>query len=77
MNDDEICWLPVREPAALVRDRKLSATELVSAHLARIEAVNPALNVLHGVPAGFKDTHDTAGMRTTYGSPLPSGLDVC
>jgi amidase len=101
MNDDEICWLPVREQAALVKDRKLSATELVSAHLARIEAVNPALNAivtldperslreaawadravargeplgpLHGVPAGFKDTHDTAGMRTTYGSPLFAG----
>jgi len=23
-----------------------------------------------GVPAGFEDTHDIAGMRTTYGSPL-------
>ncbi|SHN45871.1 amidase [Cryptosporangium aurantiacum] len=25
---------------------------------------------LHGLPIAFKDTHDTAGMRTTYGSPL-------
>jgi amidase len=96
--DAAICWLPVREQAALVRNRELSATELVSLHLDRIEAVNPAVNAvvtldrerslrearladqavmsgqplgpLHGVPAGFKDTHDTAGMRTTYGSPL-------
>jgi amidase len=29
-----------------------------------------AIGPLHGIPAGFKDTHDTAGMRTTYGSPL-------
>ncbi len=29
-----------------------------------------ALGILHGVPLTHKDTHDTAGMRTTYGSPL-------
>jgi amidase len=96
--DERICWLPLREQAALVRDGKLSSTELVSLYLDRIGAVNPAVNaivtldperslreaaladqavargeplgLLHGVPAGFKDTHDTAGMRTTYGSAL-------
>jgi amidase len=102
MTDDaSICWLPVRDQAALVGTRELSATELVSLHLDRIGAVNPAVNAivtvdperclreaaradqavargeplgpLHGVPAGFKDTHDTAGMRTTYGSPLFAG----
>ncbi|MGW5112050.1 amidase [Nocardia sp. NPDC004123] len=25
---------------------------------------------LHGIPMAHKDTHDTAGIRTTYGSPL-------
>src|SRR4051794_3380832 len=25
---------------------------------------------LHGLPIAFKDTHETRGMRTTYGSPL-------
>ncbi|MBR7560648.1 amidase, partial [Mycobacterium tuberculosis] len=25
---------------------------------------------LHGVPMTHKDTHDTAGMRTTWGSPI-------
>jgi amidase len=96
--DEGICWLPLREQAALVRDGKLSSTELVLLYLDRIGAVNPAVNaivtldperslreagladqavardeplgLLHGVPAGFKDTHDTAGMRTTYGSAL-------
>jgi amidase len=96
--DEGICWLPLREQAALVRDGKLSSSELVSLYLDRIGAVNPAVNaivtldperslreagladqavargeplgLLHGVPAGFKDTHDTAGMRTTYGSAL-------
>jgi amidase len=96
--DEGTCWLPLREQAALIRDGKLSSTELVSLYLDRISAVNPAVNaivtldperslreagladqavargeplgLLHGVPAGFKDTHDTAGMRTTYGSAL-------
>ncbi|TQS40898.1 amidase [Cryptosporangium phraense] len=30
----------------------------------------PVTGPLHGLPIAFKDTHDTAGMRTTYGSPL-------
>jgi amidase len=91
-------WLPVREQAILVRNRELSVTELVSAHLDQIGALNPAVSAmvtfdperamreaaradeavargerlgpLHGIPAGFKDSHDIAGMRTTYGSPL-------
>lgn len=29
-----------------------------------------ASGVLHGLPFAFKDTHEVAGMRTTYGSPL-------
>jgi amidase len=29
-----------------------------------------ALGPLHGVPMTHKDTHDTAGMRTTFGSPI-------
>jgi amidase len=29
-----------------------------------------ALGVLHGLPFAFKDTHEAAGWRTTYGSPL-------
>ncbi len=29
-----------------------------------------ALGPLHGLPLGIKDTDDTAGLRTTYGSPI-------
>jgi amidase len=76
----------------------VSCLEVMQAHLARIEAVNPLLNAivtldaelglraaaaadaalgrdeapgaLHGLPMAIKDLEDTAGMRTTYGSPI-------
>ena len=75
----------------------LSARELVAAHLARIERIDPLVNAivtrtperalaaadeadrrrargddlppLHGLPIAHKDLQDTAGVRTTYGSP--------
>jgi len=87
-----------RDQVAAVRDRQISARELLDLHLARIGERNPQLNAivsldedraragaaaadealasgaevgpLHGLPFAFKDTHDVAGWRTTYGSPL-------
>jgi len=84
--------------AGLLRSRDASAREVVSAHIARIEAFDPAINavvtrtfegamakaadadeaaargnplgLLHGLPVAHKDLADTAGVRTTYGSPL-------
>src|SRR4051794_5395654 len=35
-----------------------------------VTASGVELGALHGLPFAFKDTHDVAGWRTTYGSPL-------
>lgn len=84
--------------ARLIRVGQLSARDVISAHLARIEQINPKVNAiitlmsdqaleaarradeaqvrgaplgpLHGLPVVHKDLLDTAGIRTTYGSPL-------
>ncbi|MCV2490038.1 amidase [Geodermatophilus sp. YIM 151500] len=43
-----------------------AAADAADAALAAGETVGP----LHGLPVAHKDTHATAGMRTTWGSPL-------
>lgn len=86
------------ELAALIKAREITPVEILDAHLAVIERVNPKLNaivtlaveqaraaalkagdaimrgeaggLLHGLPIGIKDITPTAGIRTTYGSPL-------
>ena len=87
-----------RDLARLIKTRSVSPTEVLDAHLALIERINPKLNAivtlaqgqarrtaqsaeesvmrgdtvgpLHGLPIGIKDIIETAGIRTTYGSPL-------
>src|SRR5690349_10083600 len=90
----DLHWTDAVDLARALRARELSAVEVMTAHLERIEAVNPALNaivtldpeaalararaadarepsgLLHGLPIAIKDLEDTAGMRTTYGSPI-------
>jgi amidase len=44
MND--ICFTPAKKLARLVRSRKLSATEVMKAFIARIERVNPKVNAI-------------------------------
>src|SRR5437879_3478163 len=94
----DTCYLSAADMAAKLRSKELSAVEIMSAHLDRIERINPKVNAivtltadhameqardadaawargkwlgpLHGLPAVYKDLHDTKGIRTTYGSPL-------
>ncbi|MDR7304077.1 amidase [Haloactinomyces albus] len=94
----DICYCTATELTGLLRQRRLSAREVVEAHLDRIERTNPAVNAvvtlvaeraleeahaaderlaagvdvgpLHGLPIAHKDTHATADVRTTFGSPL-------
>jgi len=42
----DICYLSAREMARLIRARKLSAREALSAHLKQIERVNPKVNAI-------------------------------
>ena len=88
------------ELAARLRRKEVSARDVMTAHLQRIERVNPKVNAivtlrgrdrahgraptradaalargesrgpLHGLPVAHKDLVDTAGIRTTYGSPI-------
>jgi amidase len=95
----DICFLRAVDMVDFIRKKKLSAREVMQAHLKQINSVNPKVNAvvthvleeqlmaqaaaadeslakgkwlgpLHGLPVGVKDLHETAGIRTTYGSPL-------
>ena len=94
----ELCFLSAVELAGRIRRGDLSAREVMRAHLAEIERVNPKVNAivtlvadramtdaaradedqargrplgpLHGLPVAHKDLVDTAGIRTTQGSPF-------
>ena len=98
MSDKQLVRQSARELARLIRDRAASPLEVLDAHIAAIEALNPELNAvvtladeqardnaeraeaavmkgeplgpLHGLPLGIKDITQTAGIRTTFASPL-------
>jgi Asp-tRNA(Asn)/Glu-tRNA(Gln) amidotransferase A subunit family amidase len=94
----EPCDLTAVDARRLIGTKQLSARELMASCIARIEAVDHAVNAvvardferattaaaaadeatargatlgpLHGLPLGVKDLEETAGLRTTYGSPI-------
>ena len=97
MADASLTRKSARELARLMRARAVSPLEVLDAHLAVIEQVNPRLNAivtlavdqaraaaraaevaakgaplgaLHGLPVAIKDITPTAGIRTSFASPL-------
>ena len=46
MSDEDICFLPATELARRIRTRELSAVDVMQAHLAQIERVNPQVNAI-------------------------------
>src|SRR5262249_36754536 len=59
----------VNAVVTLVAERALAAAREADDRLARGETPAP----LHGLPVAHKDLQDTAGIRTTYGSPIYKG----
>jgi amidase len=46
VNSSELCFLPASELARLIRARELSCVEVMQAHIAQIERVNPQVNAV-------------------------------
>ncbi|HKW95532.1 MAG TPA: amidase [Methylomirabilota bacterium] len=51
MGTPDLCWLPARELAALIRSKQVSPVEVVDAVLARVERLQPVLNCFATVTA--------------------------
>ncbi len=65
---DDLCFLPATELVAMVRDRRVSARELLEAHLARIERVNPTVNAIVTLDVeGARSAADAADRATAAG----------
>ncbi|CAB3686307.1 Acylamidase [Paraburkholderia rhynchosiae] len=99
--DNELPGRSAVQLRRMIGAKEISPVELLEACIARIEAVNPAVNaitatdfpaaraaakraekqvldgemlgLLHGLPLGVKDLENTAGLLTTYGSPMSRG----
>ena len=72
--DDPTLW-PTRRQAAAIAKRELSSRELLEAELARIEAVNPAINAVVSLDAdrarAAADEADAAVARGERSGPAP------
>ena len=68
---DPIHYLTARELARLIRERELSAREVMEAHLRRIDATNPASNAIVTLVADQALAEaDEADARVARGDPL-------
>ncbi len=68
---EDLCFLPAVEQRARIARGELSARELLEAHLARIEALNPPLNaIVTLVPERARGWAAAADERQARGEPL-------
>lgn len=68
---EELHWRTARELTRAIRDRELSAREVVTAHLDRIARVNPRLNAIVTLDAERAlGEADAADARSARGEPL-------
>ncbi len=75
----DVCFLPAVEQARLLRSGQLSAVELLEAHLAQIERINPSVNaIVTLVPDIARERAAAADDRLRRGEPagLLDGLPV-
>lgn len=46
MQNEDLCFLSATEQSGLIRSKKISASQLIRAHLDQIERLNPTLNAI-------------------------------
>jgi len=68
----DLCFLDARDLAARIRRREVSSREVMAAHLARIERVNPKLNAIVAMldPDAALALADAADARLARGEPV-------
>lgn len=68
---DHLARIDAANPAVnAIVSLDVEGAQAAAAEADRRCAAGEPLGPLHGLPVAYKDTHATAGMRTTYGSPL-------
>ncbi len=67
---EEICYLDATELASRIRSKAMSPVEVVRAHLARIEAINPKLNAIVTIIDGAEDRARAAEAAVMRGESL-------
>jgi len=65
---DQIARLDPQVNAVVTLDQERAETAAAAAD--ELAASGAELPALHGLPVAHKDLHETAGLRTTYGSPV-------
>jgi len=73
----DLCHLPAHELVRLMQRGTVSCREVMAAHLARIDAVNPVLNALVEAadPEHCLEKADEADNRRTRGEPVGRATD--